>query len=303
VSASGHNWSTAAFANDYLERFWPPNYGGRRAIYDFEDGAVASVPRNGYIWDDAKRAGVSYRDYGEFVSTPAALGIETTQMPGLKDHLDGAYRGFDMGYSDEARVDEWKREFDGFVRGGNLPSLELVRLPNDHTDYTRTGSLTPRAYVAQNDHAFGRIVQAVSHSPYWASTVIFAIEDDAQNGPDHVDAQRTTLYVVSPYAATGVHHAHYSTAAVVRTIELLLALPAMSIYDAVAPPLYDAFATTPDARPFDAIAPRIDVTERNAATAYGARLSNRFDTRDADAVDPATGNDILAHMDSAHTQR
>ncbi len=295
VSASGHNWSTAAFANDYLERFWPPNYGGRRETYDFEDGADASVPRNGYIWDNAKRAGITYRDYGEFVATPPLLGFETTRMPGLQGHVDGAYRGFDMNVSDESRVDEWQREFEGFVRDGSLPALEIIRLPNDHTAYTRTGSLTPRAYVAQNDHAFARIVQAVSHSRFWQSTAIFAIEDDAQNGPDHVDAQRTTLYVVSPYAAPGTHHAHYSTSAVVRTIELLLGLPPMSIYDAVAPPLYDAFALAADTRPFDAIAPQINVNERNAKTAYGAAISNRMNLRTADAVDFATGNDILAH--------
>ncbi len=295
VSASGHTWSTAALANDYLERFWPVNYGGRRDTYDFEDGAIASVPRNGYLWDAAKRAHITYRDYGEFVAIPALTGLETTQMPGLKDHIDPRYRGFDLTVSDEARVDEWQREFRQFVHDGNLPALEIVRLPNDHTSYTKTGALTPRAYVAQNDRAFGRIVDAVSHSPYWANTAVLAIEDDAQNGPDHVDDQRTTFYLASAYAATGVHNGHYSTSSVVRTIELLLGLPPMSIYDAVAPPLYDAFRMTKDDTPFNVLPEKIDVNERNAATAYRAAASNRMNLSEADAVDPRTGNDILAH--------
>ncbi len=302
VSASGHTWSTAALANDYLERFWPPNYGGRRKLYDFEDGAIASVPRNGYLWDNAKRHGITYRNYGEFVAIPPATGFETSTLPGLKDHTDALYRGFDTTVSDEARVDEWQREFNDFVRSKSLPQLEFVRLPNDHTNYTKTGALTPRAFVAQNDHAFGRIVDIVSHSPYWKNTAIFAIEDDAQNGPDHVDDQRTTFYLVSPYAAPGVHHAHYSTTSVVRTIELLLGLPAMSIYDAVAPPMYDAFKPGAQLRPFQVMPPTIDVNERNVQTAYGASLSNHMDTRDADAVDPRIGNDILEHAAGMHNQ-
>ena len=125
--------------------------------------------------------------------------------------------------------------------------------------------------------------------------MIFAIEDDAQNGPDHVDDQRTTFYVASPYAAPGVHHAHYTTSSVVHTIELLLGLPPMSIYDAVAPPLYDAFALEPDLRPFDALAPTTDVNAKNERTAYGAAASERMDFSRADAADPRVLNDILMH--------
>jgi YVTN family beta-propeller protein len=297
VSANGHNWSTAAFANDYLERFWPPNYGGRRKLYDFEDGAQASAPGTGYLWDDADRHGVSLRDYGEFVTDPSNPdGVYTTHMPGLVGKIDARFPGFNLKYNDEARVDEWQREFATYEQNGDLPALEIVRLPNDHTSGTAPGALTPQAYVAQNDHAFGRIVERVSHSRYWASTAIFAIEDDSQNGPDHVDDQRTTFYLISPYAAPGVHHAHYTTSSVVRTIELFLGLPAMSIYDAVAPPMYDAFAVQPDLRPYRAIAPQIDDTAKNLRTAYGAAASARMDFRDADAADPRELNDILAHV-------
>ncbi len=296
VSANGHNWSTAAFANDYLERFWPPNYGGRRDVYDFEDGAVASTPRNGYLWDDANKNGVSFRDYGEFVSYAViGGGFVTTSMPGLSGKIDERYPPFDLQVNDERRIDEWQREFNGYVQRGDLPALEIVRLPNDHTSGTKPGTLTPQAFVAQNDHAFGRLVDIVSHSKYWDSTAIFAIEDDAQNGPDHVDDQRTTFYLASPYAAQGVHHAHYSTSGVVRTIELLLGLPPMSIYDAVAPPMYDAFALQPSLAPFNALAARVDVTEKNKQTAYGAARSARMDFRHADDVDDAELNDILRH--------
>ena len=303
VSANGHNWSTAAFANDYLERFWPPNYGGRRKQYDFEDGATASAPGTGYIWDDADKHRVSLRDYGEFVTDPSNPGgLYTTHMAGLIGKIDGRFPGFDLKINDEARVDEWQREFNEFVHDGNLPALIILRLPNDHTSGTYPGALTPQAYVAQNDHALGRVVDIVSHSRYWASTAIFSIEDDSQNGPDHVDDQRTTFYLASPYAAPGVHHAQYTTSSVLRTIELLLGLPAMTIYDALAPPMYDAFALQPDLRPYDVIAPQIDDTAKNVRTAYGAAQSERMDFRDADAADPRVLNDILAHV-AGHVPR
>jgi YVTN family beta-propeller protein len=297
VSANGHNWSTAAFANDYLERMWPPNYGGRRKQYDFEDGATASAPGTGYIWDDADKHGVSLRDYGEFVTDPVNPGgLYTTHMTGLIGKIDPRSPGFDLKISDEVRVDEWQREFTQFERDGKLPALTILRLPNDHTAGTYPGALSPQAFVAQNDHALGRVVDVVSHSRYWGSTVIMAIEDDSQNGPDHVDDQRTTFYLASPYAAPGVHHAQYTTSSVVRTIELLLGLPPMTIYDALAPPMYDAFTLQPDMRPYDVIGPQIDDTVKNSPHAYGAELSKHMDFRHADAADPRVLNDILAHV-------
>jgi hypothetical protein len=230
------------------------------------------------------------------VSDPANKGgLYTTHMKGLIGKLDGRMPGFDLEISDEFRVDEWQREFREFERNGEMPQLQILRLPNDHTSGTRPGSLTPQAYVAQNDHALGRFIDILSHSPYWASTAVFVIEDDSQNGPDHVDDQRTTFYLISPYAAHGVHHAHYTTSSVVRTMELLLGLPPMTIYDAMAPPMYDGFAMQPDLRPYDVLPETIDVTEKNTRHAYGAAASARMNWSREDAVDDRVLNDILAH--------
>ncbi|MGH8163870.1 MAG: hypothetical protein ACREP1_06005, partial [Rhodanobacteraceae bacterium] len=221
--------------------------------------------------------------------------------PGLAGHFDPRYYGWDLAYSDLARVAEWKREFAGYVANGNLPALEIVYIPNDHTSGSRAGWPTPVAYVATNDLAVGRLVDAVSHSKYWKSTTIFALEDDAQNGPDHVSNQRSTFYIASPYARGGVHHDRYSTVSVLHTIELLLGIAPLSIYDRTAPPLYSLFGTAANVRPFEAIAPRVDVNAMNAKTAYGAALSARLDFRDPDRVDPATLNAIIArNLGGAH---
>jgi sugar lactone lactonase YvrE len=295
VSADGHNWSMAAFGNDYLEKMWPPNYGGRRKTYDFEDKAEGSVPHGGYLWNAAVKAGVTLRNYGEFTSDPNPDGTVTTSMPDLATRTDPKFRGFDTSYSDLDRLAEWQREFEEYVKNGDLPQLTILRYPNDHTAGTRPGALAPKALVAQNDLAVGKTVDVVSHSPYWKNTLIVSVEDDAQNGPDHVNAQRMTVYIASPYAKGGVQHAHYSTAGIVRTIELILGIPPMSAYDAAARPLYAAFTTKPDLRPYDALPESIDITEKNLASAYRAKDSARFDLSKEDAVDDATMNDVIWH--------
>jgi YVTN family beta-propeller protein len=298
VSANGHNWTDAGFANDYVERFWPVNYGGRRELYDFQTGGSPAVPHNGYLWDAAKRSGVTYRDYGEDVDEApnAPIRMSINSLPGLTGHFDPRYIGWDLKYSDLDRFAEWQREFHEFVANGKLPQLEIVYLPNDHTAGTAPGAFTPEAYVATNDWAVGRLIQEVSHSPYWKSTAIFVLEDDAQNGPDHVSAQRSTFYVASPYAMKGVHHAHYSTVSVVHTIELLLGLPPLSIYDATARPMYDAFGIKAvNSAAFTAVKPSVDMTARNTKAAYGAALSAKLDFSKPDEVDPRVLNDILAH--------
>ena len=296
VSADGHNWTDGAFANDYVERAWPPNYGGRRG-FDFQSAKAPINAHNGFIWDAARRARVTFRDYGEDTIAPKAPTQDvTTDSPGLSGHIDPRYRGWDLAYSDTLRYAEWRREFDGYVSTRSLPSLEIMTLPNDHTAGTAPGLPTPEAYVAINDWAVGKIVEAVSHSPYWKSTAIFVLEDDAQNGPDHVSAQRSTFYIASPYAKAGVHHAHYSTAGVVRTIELLLGLPPLSVYDATAEPLYAAFGIKPDLRPYTAIpvSPKI-LGRTNGRNAYGATASAHLDFSQPDRANASVLNDILAH--------
>jgi YVTN family beta-propeller protein len=297
VSANGHNWTDAAFANDYVERFWPPSYGDRRDTYDAQSGTAPDVPRNGYLWDAALRSHVSFRDYGEDIDFPGhgvAIGVNT--FPGLRGAFDPKYIGWDLSYSDMSRFAEWKREFDAYVAGGKLPQLEIVYLPNDHTSGTAPGKLTPQAYVATNDLAVGKLVETVSHSRYWKSTAIFILEDDAQNGPDHVSDQRSTFYIASPYARGGMQHGRYSTVSFVRTIELLLGLPPLSIYDQTAQPLYSAFAThAVNSAPYTAITPAIDLKQTNQKTAYGAALSAKLDFTHPDAVNPAVLNDIIAH--------
>jgi YVTN family beta-propeller protein len=296
VSADGHNWSTAAFANDYLERMWPQSYGDRRAFYDFEDGAEASVPHAGYLWDDAARHGVSLRDYGEFVTAgPTGPTPVSSTNRALNRNTDRAFPTFDMNVEDMARFTEWKREFDAYEASRTLPRLEIVRLPRDHTSGTRAGAITPSGMVADNDLAVGKLAEAVSHSPDWSSTAIFVVEDDAQNGPDHVDEQRAPFYLISPYAAGGVQHAAYTQASVLRTMEILLGLPPMSAYDAGAMPLTAAFTATPNLAPFDALPAQVDVKAKNAATAYRAADSARMDFAHADAADEGTLNDILWH--------
>lgn len=295
VSESGHNWADAAFVNDYVERNWPMTYGDRGNVDDSLSGSGAAVPKNGYIWQDARAAHVSFRDYGELTDVPNLTGPGTSSAPSLVGLYDPHYVGWDLTYSDLKRVKEWRREFDDFVRRGDVPQLEYIWLPNDHTYGTRAGKLTPVAYVAQNDYAVGLMVDAISHSPIWSSSAIFITEDDAQDGPDHVSDQRTTLYVVSPYAAGGVHHEHYSTVAIVRTMELLLGMKPLSAYDAMAMPLYSAFSTTARQGPYRAVPPKVDTTARVLRTAYGSELSAHLNFRQPDATPPGVLRAILAH--------
>jgi YVTN family beta-propeller protein len=298
VSADGHNWSTAAVATDYVQKTWPANYSGRNRSYDFEGGSSAPAPLGGYLWEYAARAGVSYRVYGEFnafTARPPAI----TPAPfakALDGHLSPTYPGYDLTITDQARVDAWKAEFDDFIRTGKVPALMILRLPNDHTAGTRPGLPTPKAMVADNDLALGRIVEAVSRSPIWPATAIFVIEDDAQNGPDHVDAHRTVCLVASPYARRGyVDHTMYSTVSMLRSLELILGLPPMSQFDAAATPMFAAFTDAPTLAPYQALTPTQPLGERNGPDAYRAEDSLRLALERADEADEAAFNAILWH--------
>jgi hypothetical protein len=224
--------------------------------------------------------------------------VNPTTTPNLVGHIDPQFRSYDLQYSDDDRVSEWAREFNQFVSSGTLPQLEILRLPNDHTAGTRPGFPTPQAYVAQNDAAVGRVVDIVSHSPYWKDTAIFVTEDDAQNGPDHVDAHRTESVVISPYTARSdpyVDHTLYDTAAMVRTIELILGLPPLSQYDANAMPMWRAFTSSPDLRPYSELSESIPVTLTNTLRAYGAHASVLMDFSREDRAPEDALNRVLWH--------
>lgn len=259
VSADGHNWTTAAKANDYTQKNWLANYSGRNREYDFEGngdtvstGTPYSRSQEGYIWEKALEAGLTYRNYGEFVHhyDPKTKLYAPEESAGMGDHFDAKYPGWDLEISDMTRYQEWEREFKDFEQKGNLPQLETVYLPNDHTGGGKWG---PQQMVAQNDLALGKLVETVSHSQYWKDTVIFVVEDDSQGGVDHVDAHRTVALAISPYTQKGtVDSTFYDTPSMLRTMELILGLKPMTQFEAAAIPMVNAFTAQPNLAPYTA---------------------------------------------------
>ncbi|MDQ6780577.1 MAG: bifunctional YncE family protein/alkaline phosphatase family protein, partial [Candidatus Eremiobacteraeota bacterium] len=299
VSADGHNWSTAAYASDYVDKTWPAEYAGRGRKYDYEEAGPASPP-GGYLWDAAHSANVSFRDYGEFVTAAGPTTVKAA-VPSLGGLFDPNYRGFDLHYSDQDRISEWLREFHGYVSRGDLPSLEIVRLPNDHTAATLPGAKTPFAMLADNDYALGRLVDAVSHSRFWRDTVIFVVEDDAQAGPDHVSDQRAEALIIGARIRRGtVDHTHYTTTSALRSIELLLGMKPMSQFDAGATPMLTLLTSRPDTHPWNASRPFVDLNAVNPASAADAAASLALDLDHADSADPVKLNAILYRFARRH---
>ena len=295
VSADGHNWSMGAYATDYVEKTWPTMYGGRGGEYQYEGGVPIVYPASGYIWDACHRAGVTYRSYGEFAENAKSPGDSARGLtPALEGHVAPFFRGWDLRYSDVNRAKEWQSEFDEYDRTGGLPQFQVIKLPNDHTEGTRKGSLTPRAFVAQNDLALGMVVDRISHSRYWKECAIFVLEDDAQNGPDHVDAHRTVALVISPYTKhRSVDSEFYSSSSILRTIELILGLAPLSQFDAAATPLYASFTATPDLTPYTHRPANIDLEERNPSGAYGQQRSEELDFSSEDRIPDVELNEIV----------
>ncbi len=297
VSADGHEWSMAAYANDFVERTWPLSYRGSREgklKYPSEGAFHIARPSSGYLWDRAKQAGVSYRSYGEFVANGKLGQPGTTRMEALEGHFDPFYRSYDLDYSDQLRADRFIAELRRFEQEGGMPQLQIVRLPNDHTHGTSLGKLTPTAMVADNDLAFGRLVEAVSNSKFWKETAIFVVEDDAQNGSDHVDAHRTIAYAISPYVKRGaVDSSMYSTSSMLRTIELILGMDPMTQFDGAALPMYNSFTSIPDLKPYKHLPAGTDLKAVNLPTAYGAKMSEKFDFSKEDAADDLLLNEVV----------
>jgi DNA-binding beta-propeller fold protein YncE len=296
VSASGHEWSMAAYASDFVEKTWPLNYGhaaSGKFPYPGEGAFPIATPAGGYLWDRAAAAGISYRSYGEFVNNGSTTNQPVwTRVRNLAGHFDPWFRGFDLGYSDLSRADRFIAELKRFETNGDMPRLQIVRLPNDHTHGATSGYLTPTAFVAENDLALGRVVEAISHSRFWPHTAIFVVEDDSQNGPDHVDAHRTVALVISPYAKRGfVDSDLYSTTSLLRTMELILGLRPMSQFDAAAAPMFNSFQRGPDVRPYTAAPAQVDLTEKNSSTAWGNGMKMNFAREDE--VDDLLLNQVI----------
>jgi hypothetical protein len=288
VSADGHNWTNGAYANDYLEKTWPTYYGDRGGSYDSEGHRESANNKNGFIWDFCSRAHVSYRTYGEFADNYKA------NIPVLKNHICKYYTGWDMHTQDTVRCNQWKRDFDSLVALGKVPQMNTLRFSNDHTEGVTKGRPTPFAHVADNDLAVGLFVEHLSKSPIWKESVVFIVEDDAQNGPDHVDAHRSTLYVAGGYVKRGfVDHSMYSTSSVLRTIELILGLSPMSQYDAAAPSLWKSFSKETDEHPFSCRKARVNLMELGAINNKWSRKSERLDFSGEDRAPDAELNEIL----------
>jgi hypothetical protein len=287
VSADGHNWSMGAYANDYLEKTWPSSYGGRGGTYGGEGERKIANNRDGFIWDHCYRHQVSYRSYGEFVSK----GKPTLDV--LKGHF-ADYPGYDLTIRDTVRFRYWQKDFDSLVAINALPRLTTLRFGNDHTEGMRAGRPTPFAHVADNDLAVGMFVDYLSKSPVWKESVVFILEDDAQNGPDHVDAHRSPVYVAGPYVKRKfVDHTMYSTSGILRTIELILGMPPMTQYDAAATPLWRVFTSTPNEKGFDHLPANIDLNNTNPSATALAQYSEKFEWSKEDAVPDLVFNEIL----------
>jgi hypothetical protein len=300
VSADGHNWSTAAIASDYVQKMWPNSYGQRRRMYDFEGQEPTTVPASGYLWTHAASAGLTLRNYGYFVtnrplkSVTDGIHVQTVRDPILNRVTNPRYRAFDLNYPDVERAKVFLEDLAEFDKSDQMPQLMFVRLGNDHTSGTAPGKIAPLSAVADNDYALGMIVEGMSKSRFWPKTAIFVLEDDAQNGPDHVDSHRSIAFVISPYVKRGVvDSTMYNTTSVLRTMELILGLRPMTTFDAGARPMSPAFQQTADVRPYTVEQPRISLEERNPEKSATALRSSHLDFDDADRVDDDELNDIL----------
>ncbi len=371
VSGDGHVWSTAAITSDYTERTWQITYRGGERSYDFE-GTVAdeypikqgiadvNEPGTGYLWTNMAKHGITYRHYGEYVSShfcdrggeadlppqegtplatpehcaqrvskpgqPLPSGAGTAQgqpnpyqwdvpllaenvatKPELRDHFDPNYPDFRLDFPDQLRINEFLREFNGWLdqkksgKSDPMPQFIILRLPNDHTAGTRPGMPTPSASVADNDLAVGRVAEAISHSPYWNDTAIFVLEDDAQNGADHVDAHRSIALVISKYSPGStqkpfVDHNFYTTVNTIYTMEVLLGVPAMNNNDAQAAVIAPLFTGTGNQPAFEADYRNQEndlIYTANPPHGQGAKESMKMDFSHADAADTAKLNRIL----------
>jgi YVTN family beta-propeller protein len=274
VSVDGHSWCDAAIATDYNERSWIISYSKHGTLPGNDE---METPTAGYLWDACRRHGVSFRNYGEGAA-----------------HVPSADRGKWTGARDMDKVDHWINDLHAAEQGGELPRFTVMSLGENHTKGTTPGAFTPDACVASNDLGLGKIVAAATRSRFWKEMAIFVIEDDAQNGPDHVDAHRTVGFVFSLYCRRGVVDSTlYTTASMVRTMELILGLPPLTQYDAGATPMFNCFQTNAVATPYDVLMPTVDMEAKNTVKSPYAKESSRMDFREYDRAPEDELNRIL----------
>jgi len=319
LSADGHQWTNEGFVTDYIEK----SFGGFSRSYPYDgDDAIAYSP-SGFIWDYVLKKGLSFRVYGEFVKAVIEPrdaswsdlyrdyldGVRrvsiraTTELHSLRPYLSPHFVGFPGTVPDVYRAREFIRELENFEKDGGFPNFAIMLLPNNHTEGTREGFPTPRAMVADNDLALGQIVEAVSRSRFWPETAIFVVEDDPQDGVDHVDGRRTVAFCISPYTRRGaVDSTYYNQNSMLRTMELILGLPPMTQLDMAANPMLGCFQETPDLTPYHAKPNRIRLDEMNPKVAslqgparYYAEQSMELPLEDIDQAEEDVFNRILWH--------
>lgn len=293
VSADGHNWSTAAIANDYTEKTWPISYGGRGGDYVYEGQSKVAHPDKGFIWDHAKRANISFRTYGEFAED------YKPNIKVLENHLCPHFTSWDEKVRDTTRFYQWKSDFDSLLNINQVPQLSTLRFINDHTEGVRKNRPTPFAHIADNDLAVGMFVEYLSKSKIWESSVVFILEDDAQNGADHVDAHRSTAYLAGGYVKRNfIDHNSYTTSSMLRTMELILGMSPMSQYDAASKSMWRCFNDTSNNEIFNAVPAKVDLNEKNASTnskstSFLMNESEKLDLDKEDLADEQLMNSLL----------
>jgi hypothetical protein len=259
----------------------------------------ASIPASGYMWDLCKRKGLTYRSYGEFAHRVSEGEAMSSRAQGLAGHVAPNY--LNWGARDTENAAEFIKEFDVYEANFDnpdpekrLPNYIVMGLPEDHTVGSSPGKPTIQAAVGSNDYALGLIIERLSHSKYWPDMAIFVIEDDAQDGPDHVDARRTIGFAISPYVRRQtVDSTFYTTSSMLRTMQLLLGLPPMSQFDASANPMYRSFSDVADLTPYTHLEPTTDINALNEKTAWGAKESMEMDFSEFDRMPMAQFNEII----------
>jgi YVTN family beta-propeller protein len=288
LSADGHNWIVQADANDYIEK----EFGAFYRSYPAQGGDALAYQRDGFIWNAAEAAGLTAKAYGEYnnflqqeapvpswsayyedsqilegkaqgtLPVPISSVNTYADIPSLNAIDDHEYPAFDLGIPDQYRTDIWDQSFAQSVQTGKLANLNLIWMPDDHTAGVGTGDPNPVAEVADNDLAVGRIIDSISHSQFWKSSAVFVLEDDTQNGVDHVDGHRGPLLIASPYANRGISdNTYYTQLNVVRTVEDMLGFAPMNQEDRAAEPMANAFTNTPNFTPYTHLPNEIPLTQ------------------------------------------